>query len=129
MAPITVHDVLRLALPPGTTVAAGANGLLRQVTWVVTPRATLPAFANLRGGELALVSVAAVRELDDRLPLLSLPDGADVREVEREVQRLISDFEAQVERRAAQLSTLLNQRSLAGAGLQGLLETLSERTG
>ncbi|MBK9712169.1 MAG: helix-turn-helix domain-containing protein [Kouleothrix sp.] len=165
MAPITVHDVLRLALPPGTAAAAGASGLMHQVTWVVSPRATLPVFANLRGGELALVSVAAVRELDDRLtldrlierlaavpiaaiaavgevtaaaraaadaarmPLLSLPEGADLREVEREVQRLIGDYEAQVDRRAAQLATLLNQRSLAGAGLQGLLETLTERTG
>ena len=55
MASITVNDVLRLALPPGTAVVAGASGLQRQVTWVVTPRATLPAFTNLRGGEVALV--------------------------------------------------------------------------
>ena len=165
MPPITVHDVVRLALPPGTTVVAGAAGLLHQVTWVATPRATLPAFVNLRGGELALVSVAAIQALDERLtlaslverlapvpisaiaalgevsdaartaadaarmPLLSLPDGADLREVEREIQRLIGDYEAQLERRAAQLGNLLTQRSLAGAGLQGLLDTLAERTG
>ena len=165
MAPITVHDVLRLALPPGTSVAAGASVMQRQVTWVVSPRATLPVFANLRGGELALVSLAAVQALDERLslaslverlaavpiaaiaavgeiaeagrtaaeaarmPLLSLPSGADLREVEREVQRLIGDYEAQVERRAAQLGNLLNQRSLAGAGIQGLLDTLGERIG
>lgn len=165
MAPITVHDVLRLALPPGTAVAAGASGMQRQVTWVVSPRATLPVFANLRGGELALIAVAAVQALDERLtlaslverlaavpigaigaigaitdaaraaaeaarmPLLSLPETADLREVEREVQRLISDFEAQVERRAAQLGGLLTQRALAGAGVQGLLDTLNERTG
>jgi purine catabolism regulator len=144
---------------------AGGAGLLHQVTWVATPRATLPAFVNLRGGELALISVAAVHALDDRLtlanlverlapvpisaiaalgdvpdaargaadaarmPLLSLPEGADLREVEREVQRLIGDYEAQVDRRAAQLGNLLTQRSLAGVGLQGLLETLAERTG
>ncbi|HRC74613.1 MAG TPA: PucR family transcriptional regulator ligand-binding domain-containing protein, partial [Kouleothrix sp.] len=130
MVPITVNDVLRLALPPGTGVAAGASSLQRQVTWVVTPRATLPAFANLRGGELALVSLAALQSLDDRLtlanlverlaavpisaigvigavadqarsaaeqahmPLLELPPSADLREAEREVQRLISDYEA-----------------------------------
>jgi purine catabolism regulator len=165
MAPITVNDVLRLALPPGTAVVAGANGLQRQVTWVVSPRATLPAFANLRGGEVAIVSVAALQALDDHLtlaslverlaavpisaicaigevsdaarhaadtskmPLLHLPEGVDIREVEREVQRLISDNEAQLERRAAQLGNLLNQRSLAGGGLQGLLELLTERTG
>src|SRR5690606_29609943 len=33
------------------------------------------------------------------------------------------------ERRAAQLGALLTQRSLSGAGLSGLLETLAERTG
>jgi purine catabolism regulator len=165
MPPITVHDVVRLALPPGTTILAGAAGLLHQVTWVATPRATLPAFVNLRGGELALVSVAAIQALDERLtlaslverlapvpisavaalgdvsdaaraaadaariPLLRLPEGADLREVEREVQRLIGDYEAQIDRRAAQLGSLLTQRSLAGAGLQGLLDTLAERTG
>jgi purine catabolism regulator len=52
-----------------------------------------------------------------------------VREVEREVQRLISDYDAQIERRAAQLGSVLTQRSLAGAGVNGLLETLVERTG
>jgi purine catabolism regulator len=165
MAPITVYDVLRLALPPGTAVAAGASGMQHQVTWVVTPRATLPVFANLRGGELALVAVEAVQALDERLtlaslverlaavpiaaigavgeisaaaqaaadtarvPLLSLPAGADLREAEREVQRLIGDYEAQAERRAAQLGSLLTQRALAGAGIQGLLDTLAERTG
>ena len=164
MPPITVHDTLRLALPPGTAVAAGAAGLERQVTWVTMPRATLPVFVNLRGGELALVSVAAALALDERLtlaslverlapvpiaaiaaigevsdaackaadtarmPLLRLPDTADLREVEREVQRLVGDYEAQVERRAAQLGNLLTQRSLAGVGLHGLLETLAERT-
>jgi PucR family transcriptional regulator, purine catabolism regulatory protein len=164
MPPLTVRDVIRLALPPGTSVAAGANGLSHQVTWVVTPRATPPVFSNLRGGELALVPVATVRALDDRLtladlverlapvpiaavgvvgeisdaartaansartPLLQLPDGCDVREVEREIQRLVGDYEAQIERRAAQLGTLLTQRSLSGAGLAGLLETLADRT-
>ena len=72
MPPITVHDVVRLALPPGTTVVAGAAGLLHQVSWVATPRATLPAFVNLRGGELALLSVAAIQALDERLTLANL---------------------------------------------------------
>lgn len=165
MPSITVRDVIRLALPLGTTVAAGASGLNHQVTWVVTPRATPPVFSNLRGGELALVPLAAVRALDDRLtladlverlapvpiaavgvvgeigeaaraaaeaahvPLLQLPPTCDVREVEREIQRLVGDYEAQIERRAAQLGALLTQRSLSGAGLAGLLETLAERSG
>jgi purine catabolism regulator len=165
MPPISVRDVLRLALPPSTTVAAGAAGLAHQVTWVTTLRAALPAFVNLRGGELALIPVAAAQVLDERLtlvslierlayvpvaaigaigelsdearaaadtariPLLHLPGDADPREVEREVQRLIGDYEAQLDRRAAQLGDLLTRRSLAGAGIGGLLETIAERTG
>jgi purine catabolism regulator len=165
MPSITVRDVLRLALPPGTLVVAGAGGLAHQVTWVTTPRATLPAFVNLRGGELALIPVAAAHALDERLtlaslverlahvpvaaigaigdisdearaaadtvhiPLLHLPSDVDPREVEREIQRLISDYEAQLERRAAQLAELLTRRSLAGAGIGGLLDTIAERTG
>ncbi|HMQ32884.1 MAG TPA: helix-turn-helix domain-containing protein [Chloroflexaceae bacterium] len=167
MPSVTVRDVLRLALPAGTTIAAGSSGQGRQVTWVATLRATLPAFAELRGGELALLSVEAARALDPRLalavlvrrlaqapvpvagvvalgpvgaddvtaaeearlPLLQLPDGADLREVEREITRLVTDYEAQFERRGAQLYDLLTQRSLAGQGVPGLLEALAERTG
>lgn len=165
MPPITVRDVLRLALPPDTTVAAGSTGLMHQVSWVAMQRATAPAFANLRGGEIALVSIAAVQALDERLaladlverlshvpiaaisvigdvgddarqaadaahtPLLHLPADANLREIEREIQRLIGDYEAQLERRAAQLGGALTQRALTGAGIQGILDLLAERTG
>ncbi len=167
MGTITVRDVARLALPVGTTVVAGAAGLGRQVSWIATLRATLPAFAELRGGELALLSVEAARALDPRLtlavlvrrlaqapvpiagvvalgaiapedeqaaeearlPLLRLPAESDLREVEREITRLITDFDAQFERRAAQLYDLLTQCSLQGGGIGGLLDILQERTG
>jgi purine catabolism regulator len=165
MAGVTVHDILRLALPPGTHVVAGTAGLFHQVTWAVTQRATLPAFVDLRGGEVVLLSVEAALALDPRLtlsnlvrrlaqapvsavavigevrpddittaessnlPLLRLPPSSELREVQREIERLISDFEAQMERRGAQLYNLLTQRSLEGVGVTGLLETLAERTG
>lgn len=167
MPSVTVRDVLRLALPLGTQVTAGASGMGRQVTWVATLRATLPAFAELRGGELALLSVEAAQALDSRLtlavlvrrlahapvpvagvvalgpltaedaaaaeegrlPLLQLPAETDLREVEREITRLVSDYEAQFERRSAQLYDLLTQRSISGQGLPGLLDALAERTG
>ena len=147
--------------------AAGVAGVGRQVTWVATLRATLPAFAELRGGEIALLSVEAAQALDSRLslavlvrrladapvpvsgvvalgsitaedvaaaeearlPLLQLPASADLREVEREITRLITDYEAQFDRRGAQLYDLLTQRSLSGQGLPGLLDALAERTG
>lgn len=157
---------MRLALPPETVIAAGSAGLPRQVTWVATLRATLPAFAELRGGELALVSVEAAHALDSslslkvlvsrlsqapvpvsgvvvlgevtpddalvaeaaHLPLLQLPPASELREVEREISRLITDYDAQFERRAAQLYNVLTQRSLAGVGIAGLLDVLVERT-
>jgi|GEM_PF-3630394 transcriptional regulator, CdaR family len=72
MVTITVRDVVRLALPEGTTIVAGAAGLGRQVSWIATLRATLPAFAELRGGELALLSVEAAIALDPRLTLVVL---------------------------------------------------------
>ena len=66
---ITVEDVIGLALPPGTTVAAGASGLGREVTWATRIRASPPAFGHLDGGELVLVPVTVLAELDERLQL------------------------------------------------------------
>jgi PucR family transcriptional regulator, purine catabolism regulatory protein len=165
MANVTVRDLVRLALPPGSKVVAGEAGLSHQVTRVAALRATPPAFSDLRGGEVALVSTAAAQLLDEqltvarlvtrllrvpvasiavqgeltptdiaaaeeaRLPLLSVPPGSDLREIEREVLRLLNDYDAQVERRGAQLYNLLTQKSLAGAGVPGLLELIAERTG
>ena len=43
---ITVEDVITLALPPGTTVAAGAAGLGREVTWAARIRSSPPAMAT-----------------------------------------------------------------------------------
>jgi purine catabolism regulator len=165
MATVNVRDILRLALPPGTRVVAGAVGLTHQISWVATQRATLPIFADLRGGEVVLLSVEAAQALDPRLtlatlvrrlaqatvsavatlgeirsedieaaneirlPLLSLPADSDLREIEREIARLISDYEAQLERRGAQLYNVLTQRSIEGSGAASLLEILEERTG
>jgi len=164
MPNITVRDILRLALPPGTRLVAGASGLRRPVTWVVMMRTRLPAFVDLRGGEVALLSVEAAQAMDPRLtlsvlvqrlsqapvaavaalgsvtpedaeaaeqvrlPLLHLPDESDFRDIEREIARLISDYEAQLERRGAQLYNLLTQHSMGENGMTDLLETLAERT-
>jgi purine catabolism regulator len=127
-------------------------------------RTKLPAFVDLRGGEMALLSIEAAQALDPRLslsilvqrlaqapvaaiaalgevqpkditaaeevrmPLLQIPKGSDLREIEREIARLISDYDAQLERRGAQLYNLLTQRSLSEQGMLELLETLVERT-
>ncbi|MCC6801027.1 MAG: PucR family transcriptional regulator ligand-binding domain-containing protein, partial [Anaerolineae bacterium] len=68
----TVQDLLRLALPVGTTVVAGQSGMARRVKWVSVLNTRPPAFPDLAGGELALISLDAMRLLSDKLTLTSL---------------------------------------------------------
>ena len=72
MATVTVHDALRLALPVGSSVAAGSAGLQRPVSWPAVARAVAPLFSDLRGNEFALVSVRVLRESDPPLALHTL---------------------------------------------------------
>ena len=66
---ITVEDVINVALPPGTTLVAGESGLGREVTWAARIRSAPPAFGHLAGGELVLLPVSILSELDERLHL------------------------------------------------------------
>ncbi len=66
---ITVEDVIKLALPAGTTLVAGEAGLGREVTWAARIRSTPPAFGHLTGGELVLLPGSVLAELDERLQL------------------------------------------------------------
>jgi purine catabolism regulator len=68
-AVITVEDVIKLALPAGTSLVAGEAGLGREVTWAARIRSTPPAFGHLTGGELVLLPVSVLSELDERLQL------------------------------------------------------------
>jgi energy-coupling factor transporter ATP-binding protein EcfA2 len=65
----TVEDVLRLVLPKNARVVAGASGLAHRVTWASTVRPMYPMFERLEGGELILLSLAELRNVDDRLKL------------------------------------------------------------
>ena len=66
---ITVADVIALALPAGTKVAAGSAGLGREVTWATRLRPNPPAFGHLSGGELVLLPPNVLELLDERLTL------------------------------------------------------------
>jgi purine catabolism regulator len=66
---ITVEDVIKVALPAGTTLVAGEAGLGREVTWASRIRSTPPAFGHLAGGELVLLPESVLSELDERLRL------------------------------------------------------------
>src|SRR5579885_1741716 len=59
---VTVRDVLRLALPPGTTVVGGASGLDRAVTWARLIHLDHPSFERLEVGELALAALPVQSE-------------------------------------------------------------------
>jgi purine catabolism regulator len=69
MSITTIRDLLRLALPPGSALVTPADGAQQHIGAAATLRATLPAFPQLRGGEIALINVAQARLLDERLTL------------------------------------------------------------
>ena len=69
---ITVFDLMRLALPVGTTLVAGQDRIYQPVTWVSVLNTRPPAFPDLRGGEVALLSLDAMHLLSDKLTLVTL---------------------------------------------------------
>jgi purine catabolism regulator len=75
VALITVRDVWRGALPEGTELLGGGSGLDRRVEWATTLRTRAPAFEAVKGGEMALVPVASIRLLDERLDLADVMNG------------------------------------------------------
>ncbi len=66
---ISVQDVWRGALPPGTELLGGGGGLDRQVEWATSLRTRPPAFEAIKGGEIAFIAVRSIRLLDERLDL------------------------------------------------------------
>lgn len=63
----TLQALLRFALPLGTTMATGEANT--QINWAITVRAQPPAFPDIYGGELALVSMDLLRSYDNRITL------------------------------------------------------------
>lgn len=71
-ASLTVADLWALALPAGTFLAGGREGLGRPVEWVVRLRPAFPLFPELGEGYLAIASPRVAQELDSRLTLSHL---------------------------------------------------------
>ena len=65
----TLRDLIRFVMPPGSRLLTAVDGLHAHVRAVVGLRATLPAFPELHGGEVTLVSPAQALALDERLTL------------------------------------------------------------
>ncbi|MBI2849160.1 MAG: helix-turn-helix domain-containing protein [Chloroflexi bacterium] len=69
------EDILRLALPPGTEVIGGRDGLSKEVTWASTMRSVAPAFPSFREGEMALLSVSSLQLQDPPMTLSRMIHG------------------------------------------------------
>ncbi|GIW05720.1 MAG: CdaR family transcriptional regulator [Dehalococcoidia bacterium] len=69
---LTIDDLLHTTLAPDATVVTGADHLGVDVSWAAALRSRPPAFEGLKGGELAIVSLATMHQLDDRLTLARL---------------------------------------------------------
>ncbi|HEX8981259.1 MAG TPA: helix-turn-helix domain-containing protein [Ktedonobacterales bacterium] len=70
--PVTVRETLPLLTKWGAQLIAGEGGLGRSVSWASVMRAQLPAFQDLRRGELAVLSLATLQALKDRGAPVSL---------------------------------------------------------
>lgn len=66
----SVRSVLTLLASRDATLVAGAEGLERRITWSCSMRVRLPAFDSIQGGELALLTFAKLRRLNETLPHL-----------------------------------------------------------
>jgi purine catabolism regulator len=64
---VTLQALLQFALPLGTTLAAGSPDTA--INWAVTIRAQPPAFPEIYGGELALLSMDILRSYNSRMTL------------------------------------------------------------
>jgi PucR family transcriptional regulator, purine catabolism regulatory protein len=69
----TLQSLLQFALPLGTTLIAGSPDT--DINWAVTVQAQPPAFPDIYGGELALVSMDVLRSYDNRISLSEVIQG------------------------------------------------------
>jgi purine catabolism regulator len=158
----TLQALLQFALPLGTTLAAGSSDTM--INWAVTVRAQPPAFPDIYGGELALISmdvlksynsritlaeviqslaqvgVTAVASADDvsdmavavandcHVSLLALPEDSSLTKIEREVNTLIVNYNAQLAQRAMEIQRQLTRLAAENRDLNSLLQIVARAT-
>jgi purine catabolism regulator len=149
---LTVENVCKLALPLGTTVVASGDMLSRPVRWVVSVNADAP-LPYLEGSELILLipgkgettpairacaeaNVAAIIALTPLsplalataqmadLPVLQLPAGSRIRDVERAIIGLLLDRQGFIEQRSVQIYQQLVQLASENVGLERIIQEL-----
>jgi PucR family transcriptional regulator, purine catabolism regulatory protein len=162
---ITVQNLLRNALPIGTRVVAGRGGLHKAVSWTSMLHTRPPAFPNLEGRELALLSLDALHLLSDKLtladivedlaamdvsgiavigtidqrarrtaddhdiPLLGLPVGVQLRQVEKDIVRVLVGPLPTSDVRGAEVYQQLLQLSTENKGMKTLVAALADSVG
>jgi purine catabolism regulator len=142
---ISLSELLRLAFPTGTQVPAG---LARDqvVRWVVMAGAGVAPDEGdfvLCGGApskrdltaWAQKGIAGVAVPHDAaapggiLPVVVLPAGASLRDVQRSALELLVNRQTYLMERGALVSQTLMRRALEGAGLEGLARAMFDLTG
>jgi purine catabolism regulator len=158
LSPMTLQELVTLALPAGTRVLTAQESLNRTVSWVVLARCE-DAFARCVFGdfvfvlppypddlarlifhlkEIGAVGVAVFGEPaptviaaaeQANMPLLALPPSADVRRIERMAVALLVDRGAGLEQRTAQLYQQLTMLSAENAGLEAMIALIGRTIG
>jgi purine catabolism regulator len=153
--PITVQELVTLALPAETRLLAGKRSLNRPVNWVVSVSSEDTA-ARLSAGDFVFLlppysenltkriarlaqrgaagiavidepSVAAIQQAEEvEAPLLALPPSVNIRRLERTAIALLMDRGAEMEQRAAQLYQQLTILSAESAGLEAMAELIGK---
>jgi purine catabolism regulator len=159
---VTVQELLQFALPLGASLVVGTTD--KVVSYAVTVRAQPPAFPDIYGGEIALVSMDVLRSYDSRitlaevirslsqagvsavavpeevpasaisaaaelgLALLSLPDDTSLARVERGINTLIINQQAQMTQRAMEIQRQLSRVAAENRDLNSLLQIMSRAT-
>jgi purine catabolism regulator len=142
---VSLSELLRLAFPTGTQ---SPPGLARDqvVNWVVMAgagvapaegdfvlcgsapsRRELSAWAQAGVSGLAVPAETTVPATP--LPVVVLPPGASLRDVQRAALELIVNRQTYLMERGALVSQTLTRRALEGAGLEGLARAMFDLTG
>jgi purine catabolism regulator len=69
----TLQALMQFALPLGTALIAGSPDVT--ISWAVNIRAQPPAFPDISGGELALISMDVLRSYDNRITLAEVVES------------------------------------------------------
>jgi PucR family transcriptional regulator, purine catabolism regulatory protein len=107
--------------------------LLEAVAELLSPSMLIAELAELEVAAIALLGElptdAGAAADEHALPLLALPAGASLREVEKAVIRLVLNHRAEIEARGVQMYRQLAQCITAGQGIDDILGTLAQITG